>query len=344
MPRLKNRGIIESMFWRPCSECHQGLSDTTFFVILSVIVTLCKMEPSFWLAFPCSLFPSVIPHSIAPAMYLSDYMYNKGLKSTSVASSTVLVSTSCIFVLFLSVLLGLEPFRYGKVLGVVLAVAGTAMTTWQDAVRQDEVDEALDTDTTHKDMLYGDMFSLMAAVGYAAYSVQARILCPADEELYSMTLLLGYVGLITAVPLLPMALYKAFTLEGGMSFYTFCILLLKGLLDFVVTDYLLFRAVMLTNATVANVGLGLTIPLAFAADLIFQGIPFTHLQAGGALTVLAGFVMVNWMSGLDEAEAAAANTGGSQSDGSISTTTSTGKQNNRDGASSKNQQPPMVIV
>lgn len=241
-----------------------------------------------------------IDYSIAPTMFLSDYAYNRGLQHTTVASSTVLVSTSCVFVLFLSILLGLEPFRCGKVFGVVFAVVGTAMTTCHDAARQEEIEEQPEMINNDKfDMLYGDMFSLMAAVGYAAYSVQARILCPPDEELYSMTLLLGYVGMIFSIPLLPMAIYKMIELQGVLSWYTLGILFIKGLLDFVVTDYLLFRAVMLTNATVANVGLGLTIPLAFAADLIFKNIAVTGLQAAGALTVLAGFVTVNWMSRFD---------------------------------------------
>merc|ERR1711957_319023 len=43
-------------------------------------------------------------------------------------------------------------------------------------------------------------------------------------------------------------------------------LLLKGLLDNVLSDYLWARAVVLTSATVASVGVGLTIPMAFAAD------------------------------------------------------------------------------
>eukprot|EP00977_Amphora_coffeiformis_P020858 scaffold8602_cov196-Amphora_coffeaeformis.AAC.16 len=242
---------------------------------------------------------------VAPAMFLSDYAYNRGLQHTTVASSTVLVSTSCVFVLFLSVLLGLEPFRYGKLMGVLCAVIGTAMTTLHDATVQQELDEEAEYyhDNSQRDMVYGDVFSLMAAVGYAAYSVQARVLCPPDDELYSMTLLLGYVGLIVGIPLLPMALYKMYSMDP-ISWGTFWILMVKGLLDFVVTDYLLFRAVTLTNATVANVGLGLTIPIAFLADLIFKGIMFTHLQVAGALTVLAGFILVNWMNSLDEAEAA----------------------------------------
>ena len=117
-----------------------------------------------------------------------------------------------------------------------------------------------------------------------------------------MTLLLGYVGLIVSVPLMPMALYKMAVMDP-ISWKTLGLLLIKGFLDFAVQDYLLFRAVTLTNATVANVGLGLSIPFAFLADLIFQGIMFTHLQVAGALTVLAGFILVNWMSSIDDAEA-----------------------------------------
>ena len=244
---------------------------------------------------------------IAPTMFLSDYAYNRGLRSTTVASSTVLVSTSCIFVLFLSVVLRTENFSYGKLLGVLFAVMGTIMTTWQDAViPQDESDEEMEQQQfqnqeakfSQQDMLYGDVFSLMAAVGYAAYSVQAQILCPANEDLYSMTLLLAYVGLIVSVPLFPMALYKTYEmiLSGNTTVFTWgagFALLIKGLLDFVVTDYLLFRAVILTNATVANVGLVLTIPLAFLADYVVQNLSPTGWQIGGAFTVLMGFVLVN---------------------------------------------------
>ena len=60
------------------------------------------------------------------------------------------------------------------------------------------------------------------------------------------------------------------------------------------SDYLWLRAVLLTNATVATVGLGLTIPLAFGSDLV-MGKPdvLTVASIGGAMTVLVGFVLVN---------------------------------------------------
>jgi solute carrier family 35 protein F5 len=52
--------------------------------------------------------------------------------------------------------------------------------------------------------------------------------------------------------------------------------------------------VVLTNATVATVGLGLTIPLAFVSDLVMkQPNVLTPSSIAGALTVLVGFVLVN---------------------------------------------------
>ena len=235
--------------------------------------------------------------SIAPSMFLSDYAYNRGLRHTTVASCTVLVSTSSVFVLFLSSLLQMEKFSYVKFLAVILTVIGTALTTITDAQQDEqELAEIASADVSENDetMLYGDMWSLIAAVGYAAYSIQARLLCPENEELYSMSLLLGYVGLISAIPLLPMGLYKIFDAIDDVQ--SLLILCLKGLLDFVVSDFLLFKAVLLTNATVANVGLGLTIPLAFLADYVVHQASFTPLQYMGAGMILTGFVVVNLLS------------------------------------------------
>ena len=75
----------------------------------------------------------------------------------------------------------------------------------------------------------------------------------------------------------------------------FLFLILKGLLDNVISDYLWARAVILTSATVASVGLGLTIPMAFVADSIMGNTEEKrHLgDVLGAMCVLFGFVFVN---------------------------------------------------
>ena len=52
------------------------------------------------------------------------------------------------------------------------------------------------------------------------------------------------------------------------------------------------RACLLTNPTVATTGLSLTVPLAFGSDLL-MGAQVTWAQAGAAVLVVAGFLLVN---------------------------------------------------
>jgi solute carrier family 35 protein F5 len=120
-----------------------------------------------------------------------------------------------------------------------------------------------------------------------------RLFCPQNEDLYKMPLLMGYIGLFVAVPCAPYAVYLASKVWHELTGSIMACITLKGLLDFVLTDYLLFRSVVLTSATVATVGLGLTIPMAFAADLIFQ--PETVISSYsviGAVLVGLGFLSV----------------------------------------------------
>jgi solute carrier family 35, member F5 len=107
-------------------------------------------------------------------MFLADYAFNRALGSTSIASCTVLVSTQSVFVFLFAVLAKVEKFFWIKLFGVVLGIAGTALTAWQD-ISNDE------TDSDGKSALLGDVCAILAAVGYATYTVQVRLLCPQDE-------------------------------------------------------------------------------------------------------------------------------------------------------------------
>jgi solute carrier family 35, member F5 len=125
-----------------------------------------------------------------------------------------------------------------------------------------------------------------------------RVLCPHDESSYSMQLLLGYIGLVNGLSLMPVTIYLMFISSSSMTmanltWIVFGYLVAKGMLDNVLSDYLWARAVILTSATVATVGLGLTIPLAFFSDW-FMGHDVVNAQSiCGALFVLIGFALVN---------------------------------------------------
>jgi solute carrier family 35, member F5 len=113
-----------------------------------------------------------------------------------------------------------------------------------------------------------------------------------------MELLLGYIGLFNMVALSPVLFYQiAQSHLSDLTWIVFGFLVVKGLLDNVLSDYLWARAVVLTSATVATVGLGLTIPLAFISDFFWMGQPDDQVisitSVTGALSVLAGFVLVN---------------------------------------------------
>lgn len=64
-------------------------------------------------------------------------------------------------------------------------------------------------------------------------------------------------------------------MTAGFSLTILGFIVLNGLCDNVLSDYLWARAIVLTSPTVATVGLSLTIPLAFLSDALL-GSQFTH--------------------------------------------------------------------
>jgi solute carrier family 35, member F5 len=239
---------------------------------------------------------------IAPVLFIANWLFNASLQATSVVSATVLVSTSGMFVFILAVLAKEETFHWMKLLGVILGICGTVLTALHDFTVQDDYDQYSDTENCTTDgcdyNLWGDTLALLAAVAFASYAVQVRLLCPCDEEIYSMGLLLGYIGLFITIPLLPLAIVLMTRID--ITYEIFILIVLRGLFDYVISEYLHFRSVVLTNATIATVGLGLTIPMAFIADFVMGKANITSLSSLlGAICVSAGFILVNIADGED---------------------------------------------
>ena len=136
---------------------------------------------------------------------------------------------------------------------------------------------------------------MLSAAGYGVYTCMIRYLCPRDEALMSMQLFLGYVGFWNMVFLSPIVIYQlGIARNVVISQSVFGIIIVKALFDNVLSDYLWARSVVLTSATVASVGLGLTIPLAFVSD-VFVGVEdvLNFESILGAGFVLFGFILVN---------------------------------------------------
>jgi solute carrier family 35 protein F5 len=70
-------------------------------------------------------------------------------------------------------------------------------------------------------------------------------------------------------------------------------MILNGLCNSVLSDYLWARAVVLTSPPVATIGVSITIPLALVSDFLLHGASPTLLSGGGAFLVIVGFTLVN---------------------------------------------------
>jgi len=259
---------------------------------------------------------------IAPLWFFSNYFYNLSLAYTTITSSTVLSSTGSVFTFIFAVTWGDESFSKNKFIGVALAFTGSLITSLDDTFATPDPTDKSTNDADRP--FYGDTFGLISAIGYGGYTVMLRVACPQDENNFSMQLLLGYIGLLNMLSLSPILFYILSQLvmqsnqndsnlatddsnlnrndDGSHAFtwFIFLCIVVKGLFDNVLSDYLWARSIVLTSATVASVGLGLTIPLALLSDVFIMD-ETSVLSVGsilGATLVLVGFVFTN----IDEAD------------------------------------------
>jgi len=246
---------------------------------------------------------------LSPFWFISNYSYNASLQHTSISSSTVLVNTGSLFTFLIALAMRDEKFSCWKLLGVLFGTAGSILTGFHDARNAGgdggngrmlllfgemtrNLDESGDEDDLH---VWGDILSVISASFYGVYTVMVRILCPQDESLMSMQLFFGYVGLWNMVVLSPVAIYQlGIAHSATLSAWVFGCLVVTGLFNNVLSDYLWARSVVLTSATAASVGLGLTIPFAFLTDVVMGVEDVLNSESIlGAGFVLCGFVLVN---------------------------------------------------
>lgn len=253
----------------------------------------------------------IIGAKIALIWFISNWCYHQSLGFTSITSSTVLASTGSVFTYIFSMIDGLEQFTKMKFTGVVLSFLGSMITSYHDLSPDGDAGE----EDMYVDPLWGDVVALVAAIGYGGYTVLIRKLCPSDENQMSMQLLLGYIGAINMIVFAPGAIWvlctnfefgdivieenddteNYFEQKSNITWFVFFVVVTLGILNNVIADYLWARAVILTTATVATVGVGLTIPLALLSDAFIMRLSGVWNASSilGALFVLGGFAFVN---------------------------------------------------
>jgi len=226
----------------------------------------------------------------APWWFSANLAFNASLcvacgTGTSVASNTVLSSTSLFFTLMFSVVVLSEPATILKFLCVALSFVGVVLITG--------VDDSYNT------TVQGDALSLLSAVLFSVYSVLLKHLMPRHDKV-NMPMFFGFLGLINAITCIPLLFLLDHTgletLEPIPNKVLIC-LTVNGVVGTVLSDLLWARAVVLTSPLTVNVGMGLTLPLSFIADRFnpfnpAKRAPLRWQWVVGASLVFSSFVLV----------------------------------------------------
>ncbi|XP_027928217.1 thiamine-repressible mitochondrial transport protein THI74 [Vigna unguiculata] len=227
---------------------------------------------------------------ICPFWFLAQLTFNLSLKYTTVTSNTILSSASSLFTFLVSLAFLGERFTWLKLFSVLLCMGGTIIVSLGDS------QSGLKAIASNP--LLGDIFALLSAGLYAVYITLIRMKLPDNDGKSgeaSTAQFLGYLGLFNFFIFLPVALILNITKMESFSTLTWkqlCLIIGKGLLDNVLSDYLWAKAVLLTSTTVATAGLTIQVPLAAIVDTLTGHAP-GFMDYLGALSVMIGFTGIN---------------------------------------------------
>ncbi|KAK2644888.1 hypothetical protein Ddye_020083 [Dipteronia dyeriana] len=229
-------------------------------------------------------------------LYLSStqYLTSAALFRTSVASSTLLSSTSGLFTLLISALLGQDKVNAVKVVSVVVSVAGVAMTTLGKTWAADESQSSISKNQAYP----RDLFAILSVITYALFTVLLKKFSGEQGERVDMQKLFGYIGLFTLAALWCLEWpLTAIGIETKLTFphsaKTADIILVNSFVGSFLCDYFMALAVVWTSPLVAALGVSLSIPIAMLEDMLIHGQQYSVIYMIGSAQVFLGFVMAN---------------------------------------------------
>jgi len=231
--------------------------------------------------------------TFAPFWLAANWTFNASLCSkcgtgTSVASNTIISSTGTLFTFLLS-LLFLKDERDGlrvamiKGFCVSLSFVGVTFVT------------SFDGSSKEGESQWGDMLALISAFFFGAYSVLLKMKIP-DENTVHLPMFFGFLGVVSTAICIPILVFlhvagiETFELVpwGVVGYLT-----VNSLVGTVLSDLLWAQGVILTSPLVVNIGMSLTIPLAFLADKLnptTEDPPMSWEYLLGASLVLGAFL------------------------------------------------------
>lgn len=230
--------------------------------------------------------------------FTANYFAMACLQFTTVASTTVLTSTSSIWTLLIGALTRTEKFTWKKLCGVLASLTGIFLISRVDLNAGNVGKRALDEfpDKTPYELASGDALALLSAVLYGMYTIQLKkTTVNALPKSIHMPTFFGFVGLFNVVLLFP--LFPVLHFSGIERFDVpptgkIWLILMTNSISSLVSDICWAYALHFTSPLVATVGLSLTIPLSLIGEMIIQGRFESWLYWIGAMIVVGSFVFV----------------------------------------------------
>ena len=247
--------------------------------------------------------------------FLANYFAMACLKYTTVASATILTSTSSIFTLIIGALTRTEKFTFRKLFGVMASLAGIVLISKVDlgSKSSDKQRRAPSSfpDKSPTELLLGDALALFSALIYGIYTITLKrtTLLHAPLQL-NLPLFFGLVGtfnfflLLPLFPILHFTGIEPFALPPNRRIWT---ILLINSASSLASDICWAYAMILTSPLVVTVGLSLTIPLSLVGEMIIQGRFESWVYWVGAIIVVGSFIFVDREEKEDEKEVLEAN-------------------------------------
>ncbi|TYK06345.1 putative transporter-like protein [Cucumis melo var. makuwa] len=245
---------------------------------------------------------AVLALTIGPIWFVSEYFTNAALARTSVATTTILFSTSGLFTLILDACLERQSLTIVNVVAVVVSMAGVAMTTVGKTWAKDEPQSSSYGHGKHS--FVGDAFALLSALTDGLYYVLLKKYAGEEGEKVDMQKFLGYVGLFTLTtlwwliwPLRAIGIEPKFMIPQSTKVAE--VVLANCFVANFVSDYFWAMGVVWTSPLVAALGASLTIPLAMIGDMVLHGRHYSLVYIFGSIQVFLGFIIANfsdWIS------------------------------------------------
>lgn len=236
--------------------------------------------------------------------FLANYFAAGCLEYTTVASSTILASTSSIWTLLSGSIMRVERFTFRKLIGVCASLAGVILISMVDVSGETDENRGSFPHKTPRELAIGDVMAFVSAVLYGFYAVfmKKRI---GDESRVNMPLFFGLVGLWNTVLLWPGFFILHFTGVERFSLpptTKILVIVLVNSASSLVSDFCWAYSMLLTSPLIVTVGLSLTIPLSLVGQIVLDAQYASIWYWVGALIVVLSFVFINHEDRKDEEE------------------------------------------